>query len=257
MVRTSAAFIVVGTPMTALYLTRSPAISIRLLLTAPRRNFVLTSLALSPPTKMSKKTTAEPAAKKQKKIAFMKQKSEAERHIENYIEFILTQTQKRCKAFRFNGGGEYVSKSLREKLESKGIKVEITAPYSPAQNGVAEHLNRTILERAHAMLAAYNLPHCLWPEAVSYAVYLIKQVRPTSGRARYFLVLLQRFPKTLSQRLFFSRACNPMYLHVPSRYKPLSLALRELMMLRCPRKYITSTLKVSHNGLRPVQAWYR
>jgi hypothetical protein len=98
-------------------------------------------------------------AKKYKKIALMKKKSEANQHVLNYIEFILTQGGKRCKAFRFDGGREYASKSRREKVAAKGIRVEGTAPYSPSQNGVSERLNRTIIERARAMIAAHNLPH--------------------------------------------------------------------------------------------------
>lgn len=56
--------------------------------------------------------------------------------------------------------------------------METTAPYSPAQNGIAERLNRTLLEHARAMLFAKNLPKILWPEAVSYACY-IKNRSPT------------------------------------------------------------------------------
>jgi hypothetical protein len=119
-------------------------------------------------------------AKRHRKVALMKKKSEADTEVTNYIEFILTQFGKRCKAFRFDRGGEYISKELRAKLEAKGIKVEMTAPYSPQQNGVSERLNRTILERARAMLVAHNLPHFLWPEAVSYAVYIINRSPTTS-----------------------------------------------------------------------------
>ena len=56
--------------------------------------------------------------------------------------------------------------------------METTAPYSPAQNGIAERLNRTLLEHARAMLFAKSLPKVLWPEAVAYANY-IKNRSPT------------------------------------------------------------------------------
>jgi hypothetical protein len=105
-------------------------------------------------------------------VMFMKKKSEADEKIKQYREFILTQHGRRCKAFRFDGGGEYISEKLKKQLANEGVRVEITAPYSPAQNGVAERLNRTLLERTRAMLIQYSLPKFLWPEAITYAVYL-------------------------------------------------------------------------------------
>ena len=42
-----------------------------------------------------------------------------------------------------DNGGEYVSKEFEEFLMVKGIRHELTVPYAPAQNGVAERLNRT------------------------------------------------------------------------------------------------------------------
>jgi hypothetical protein len=56
--------------------------------------------------------------------------------------------------------------------------MESTAPYSPAQNGIAERLNRTLLEHARAMIFAKQAPKILWPEAVAYACY-IKNRTPT------------------------------------------------------------------------------
>ena len=105
-------------------------------------------------------------------IMFMKQKSEADEKMKQYREFIKTQHGKRCKAFRFDGGGEYISERLKNQFKDEGIRIQMTAPYSPSQNGVAERLNRTLLERTRAMLIEHSIPKFLWPEAISYAVYL-------------------------------------------------------------------------------------
>jgi hypothetical protein len=48
----------------------------------------------------------------------------------------------------------------------------MTAPYSPSQNGVAEHMNRTLVELARAMLIAAKLPEFLWEPAVEHAAYI-------------------------------------------------------------------------------------
>jgi hypothetical protein len=48
----------------------------------------------------------------------------------------------------------------------------MTAPYSPAQNGVVERTNRTLVELARAMIIDKELPEFLWEHAVSHAVYI-------------------------------------------------------------------------------------
>jgi len=52
------------------------------------------------------------------------------------------------------------------------MDIELTAPYSPSQNRVAEHMNRTLVELARAMLQASDLPEFLWEPAVAHAVYI-------------------------------------------------------------------------------------
>ena len=50
--------------------------------------------------------------------------------------------------------------------------LEITALYSPAQNGIVERLNRVLVEYACAILLKHNLPKFLWEDAVAYTCYL-------------------------------------------------------------------------------------
>ena len=45
-----------------------------------------------------------------------------------------------------HNGGEYISKPFQDFCDLKGIKRELTTPYNPPQNGVAERMNRTIQE---------------------------------------------------------------------------------------------------------------
>lgn len=71
-------------------------------------------------------------------IYFMKQKSEVENKIKNYVTYILTQTGKHCKAFHFDNSGEYISTKVKTYLSSQGIRCKIMGPYSPQQNGIAE-----------------------------------------------------------------------------------------------------------------------
>jgi len=75
-------------------------------------------------------------------------------------------------AIRADRGTEFINETLREWCNSQGIKLQVTAPYSPSQNGVAERMNRTLVELARAMLSASELPEFLWEAAVAHAAYL-------------------------------------------------------------------------------------
>ena len=61
---------------------------------------------------------------------------------------IETQTGSQLKHLHSDGGGEYINDLFRTFCAEKGIIMESTTPYSPAQNGIAEHLNCTLLEHA-------------------------------------------------------------------------------------------------------------
>ena len=105
-------------------------------------------------------------------VFFMKRKSEAETMIRNFVAYAERLTGRKLKSIRSDNGGEYCSVSIRNYFASTGIAHEMTAPYSPQQNGVAERTNRILLDKARAMLLDLEVPQFLWAEAVSTATYL-------------------------------------------------------------------------------------
>ena len=92
-----------------------------------------------------------------------------------YKEFkalIENHTEKKIKTFRSDNGGEFTSNEFKELCKELGIKRELSTPYNPQHNGVAEWKNRTILEAAKSMLHDQDLPMHLWVEAARTAVYV-------------------------------------------------------------------------------------
>ncbi|KAJ3473639.1 hypothetical protein NLI96_g12899 [Meripilus lineatus] len=105
-------------------------------------------------------------------IYFMKSRAAALDRFQKYRNFIKLQKGKDLKKLRVDNAKEYTEGEFRKFLDKEGIICEPTAPYSPAQNGVAERLNRTLVEHARAMLLAKKLPKFLWEDAVAYANFL-------------------------------------------------------------------------------------
>ena len=106
----------------------------------------------------------------------MKNKSEV---FNKFKEFeLITTNECDCSigTLQTDNGGEYLSKEFESYLQSRGIHHELSAPYSPAQNGVAERFNRTLMESARAMMAQAGLSERYWAEAVATAAYLRNRV---------------------------------------------------------------------------------
>lgn len=82
------------------------------------------------------------------------------------------QINKKIKAIRSDNGTEYVNKKFKEICRENGIIHEKTIPYTPQQNGVAERINRTLMDRVRSMLIDSGLDHRFWAEAVMTGTYL-------------------------------------------------------------------------------------
>ncbi|KAL8155990.1 hypothetical protein AgCh_001157 [Apium graveolens] len=71
------------------------------------------------------------------------------------------------KCLRTDRGGEFTSDEFKEYCEMNGIKRQLTAAYTPQQNGVAERKNRTVMNMVRSLLIEKNVPRKFWAEAPS------------------------------------------------------------------------------------------
>jgi hypothetical protein len=81
------------------------------------------------------------------------------------------QTGHTVKVLRTDNGTEYKD-SLQKWMAGQGIVHQVSADYTPQQNGRAERLNRTLMEKARALLLQHNMPHEFWACAVDTACHL-------------------------------------------------------------------------------------
>src|SRR5271168_512426 len=99
-------------------------------------------------------------------------KSETFDSYKQFEAFLLRQKGVHIKKLHTDRGGEYLSKEFSDHLAENGTIRNLTVHDTPEHNGVAERLNRTLLERVRSMLHASGIPKFLWGEAIKHAVYL-------------------------------------------------------------------------------------
>jgi transposase InsO family protein len=105
-------------------------------------------------------------------IYFLREKSEVLEKFKEFVQFVKTKFNKTPKIIRSDRGGEYCGHQFKNFLKEEGIQQQLTAPYSPQQNGIAERKNRTLMEMARCMLIESKLQKSLWAEAVNTANYI-------------------------------------------------------------------------------------
>ena len=115
-------------------------------------------------------------------VYFLRTKGEVYEKFLEWKAMVELATEKRLKAIRTDNGGEYTSRKFQEYLKTEGVYHELTVPKNPEQNGVAERINRTLIETARSMLIDSHLPHSFWAEAISTAAYLCNR-SPTKAVA--------------------------------------------------------------------------
>jgi transposase InsO family protein len=102
----------------------------------------------------------------------LKSKDEVFSKFKEFKALIENLSERKIKILRSDNGGEYTSKEFVNFCKDVGIKRELTTPYNPQQNGVAERKNRTIMEAVNTMIHDQDLPMCLWAEATMAVVYV-------------------------------------------------------------------------------------
>jgi transposase InsO family protein len=125
-------------------------------------------------------------------------------------------------AVRSDNGGEFISRDFDALLAERGSIRERTAAHTPQQNGVAERVNRTLLNSIRAMLHDGQLDDSFWDEALRTAVHIHNRVptRALNGKTPHEAWTGNK-PRVGHMRVFGSLA----YAHLPKQGRN-KLALR-------------------------------
>ena len=108
-------------------------------------------------------------------LYFLRFKDEAFRSFVVWKQMVETQSERNIKRLRTDNGLEFCNKQFDGFCKEQGIVRHRTCTYTPQQNGIAERLNRTIMNKVRSMLSESGKELKFWEEAAATAVYLINR----------------------------------------------------------------------------------
>jgi hypothetical protein len=145
----------------------------------------------------------------------IEKKSQVVAVVRNTVARLELQSGKKLKAVRTDRGSEYLNGEMAAYFGDKGVVHQSTARYSSEQTGVAERLNRVLMERARAMLIKSGLSDEMWAEAVVTANYIRNRTPVSAGLSAHGKMSWKAFygkkPDVSHMRVFGARA----FMHVP------------------------------------------
>jgi len=106
------------------------------------------------------------------RLEVLRTKDEAFWAYKSFSAWAKTQHGAQIKRLRSDRGGEFTSDQFTAYLQQEGTERRLTTADMPQHNGIAESLNRRLMERTHAILHQAGLPKNLWAEAINFAMWL-------------------------------------------------------------------------------------
>ena len=135
-------------------------------------------------------------------VYFLKCKSDTIAATQNFLADTASYGEVKC--IRSDNGGEFISQKFKSLLEKNKIKHEMSAPYSPHQNGTAERHWRTLFEMGRCLLLHSNLSKEFWPYAVMTAAYMRNRCFNNRLKQTAYFAITGRKPNLSNMRVFGS-----------------------------------------------------
>ena len=148
----------------------------------------------------------------------LRTKDEVKEKVMDNVRLLERQLDHKVKVIRTDGGREYLGPTWTHFLRYSGIIHQITTPYTPQLNGVAERMNRTIKEMAGAILRESGLGPEKWREAALYVMGLLNRTRVVSDKKTAYEWLFKRKPRLSTIHPFGCEA----WIHIPEERRAKS-----------------------------------
>jgi len=109
-------------------------------------------------------------------VIFLHKKSDLLAEYKKWLTKAQLHTGNKIKLLRFDNAGEYVSSAFKALHDENGTTHQTTVHDAPQQNGVAERLNRVLVEMARTMMRHKHDYQVLLADAIKTAVNIKNRV---------------------------------------------------------------------------------
>lgn len=145
-------------------------------------------------------------------VYLMKDKLNVLEIFKDFKAKVEVKLEKKIKTLRTDNGKEYCNHHFENYLSSQGITHQTSTPYTPQHNGLAERMNRTLVERARCMLFHANLGKKYWAEAIATASYITNRCPTKTLKGKTPFEMWNGYKPNLSHiRIFGTEAM----VHIP------------------------------------------
>lgn len=108
-------------------------------------------------------------------ICLLSEKNEAFDVFKTFKSLVEKEARTSLCSLRTDRGGEFTSNAFNQFCKEHGIQRQLTASYTPQQNGVAERRNHTIMNMVRCLLTEKNMPRSFWPEAAKWTCHVLNR----------------------------------------------------------------------------------
>ena len=89
-----------------------------------------------------------------------------------FLAMVENKYKRTVRKWMSDAGGEYKSKAFNDMLKDKGIEILQSIPHTHQQNGRAEQIIRTLMEKSEAMRLDACLPQSWWEFSLEHATHV-------------------------------------------------------------------------------------
>ncbi|GJR41256.1 retrovirus-related pol polyprotein from transposon TNT 1-94 [Tanacetum coccineum] len=125
------------------------------------------------------------------------------RKFKEWKQLVENQTGRKLKKLRTDNGLKFYNQKFNNLCKESRIARHLTVAGTPQQNGLAERMNRTLLNKVRFLVIQSGLPYSFWAEATVTAAYLINRSPSTALEKKTPMDLWSGHPANYEMLMIF------------------------------------------------------